>query len=159
MKTFLPYFMRKIGIVIFFIGVAISAISGADDFIAGFNAGYHSTRLDKDISIEEVQIHRETNNEILFTKDERDRAEFYGFLISLSGICLYLLSKEKIEDEFFARLRGHAMLLSVGITWSIFLIFQLTDWNSKISALSMLQLQMVIYVFVYAYQKRWKYWS
>ncbi|WP_439182222.1 hypothetical protein [Carboxylicivirga taeanensis] len=158
MKTLLPYFMRKIGIIIFIICLIISSISGIDDFITGFTSGYNSTRLDKEISFESVEQDRTLNNDLLFTAEERNVAEFYGFLLALVGICLYILSKEKQEDEFFARLRGQAMIISVVITWSIFLVFQLTHWNTKISALSMFQLQMVIYVVVYAYQKRWKYW-
>jgi uncharacterized membrane protein len=166
MKTYLPYFVRKIGILIFVIGATISFIGDIDDFVTSFQAGYKSGRTiyndgerNRDITPELLMQERIENNELIFTPEEQHKWTLLGFLISLTGIMLYIFSKEKVEDEFASHLRGKSMLISVGITWLIFLLFKLPNWNTEISALSILQIQMIVFVIVYAYQRKWEHWG
>jgi len=165
MKTYLPYFMRKIGIVLFLIGATVSFIGDIDDISASFTLGFaeggnelYYGKQPEGISTEEALQMRKDRNEMIFTDDEISRLTFWGFLISITGLLLYVFSKEKVDDEFHSHLRGKSMVISVAYTWSIFIILKLLNWGDTIDALSILQLQMLFYIVVYAYQKKWKYW-
>lgn len=158
--------MRKIGILIFIVGAIISFIGDIDDSITSFHAGYEHGRTGilgtnerNYVTSEDLMLERIENNELIFTLEEQATWTLIGFIISLAGILTYIFSKEKIEDEFLSHLRGKSMIISVGVTWAVFILFKLPNWENEISALSILQIQMLVFVIVYAYQRKWKHWA
>jgi len=158
MKTYLPYHMRKIGISLFILGASITFTGEIDDFMAGFTAGFNETTLGESISYEEgLKIWEKQNNGLIFSEAERSQWGLVGFILSLSGLLIYIFSKEKIEDEFISHIRGKSMIKSVAITWTLFLLLKFFNWDETISALEIMQLQILVYILIYTYTKKIKF--
>ena len=128
----LPNVFKKIGLLFWIVG-------GIPDFVKGYTEGY------KDGSSEVI------NNPLSIS----DQAHFYMTTISLVGIIIYALSKEKIEDEYMKKLR----LESVTITFVLSVFFVLVGTLIKgidysYCADSLVELQLLLFLIIFFFKKR-----
>lgn len=149
MKTYLPYFLRKIALAVFFLFFIFTSLSGIDDFIAGFNGAPYPQRENSQFD----------QTELIFTFQEQDTIKWIGLVGSIISLLVYVLSKEKVEDEFLARLRADSMVKAVACSWGFYFAIKPLNWTNQFEGLVILQLQILAYVLIYTYQKKWKYWA
>ena len=112
MKTqILPNWCEKLGITLFII---FSFISGGDDFLNGFYDGFNG-----------LPYNSETSNSVLFLNYFREPVLHLFSIISMLGILIYILSKEKIEDDYIQKLRLDSFQLTaiIGLVISILLYY------------------------------------
>lgn len=152
MKTFLPYYVKKIGITLFFISFLVSFTGNIDESAIKYNEDYQQRRIELDLDINPNEL-----STLLLTDYQRVFLKRLGFILALSGLLLYSFSKEKIDDEFLVKLRANALLKSFIVSWLIFAVVMLIKGNTKANLLGILQIQMLIYVIIYAYTKKIKY--
>ncbi len=140
----LPNWYKKIGVTVFIIGLIslviifinslLSAVSGSNPYETGYLAG--------------KQLYYSLHSDAIF-----------GFvmgkvivLLTIMGMVIYLLSKEKVEDEFINKLRLEAYQLTLLLVAScLFLVFLL---GGNISALFLLYLFFAVYLLVFSIKKR-----
>ncbi len=128
----LPNVFKKIGLLVY-IGGAIP------DFLKGYREGYSGGSDDV------------INNPLSIS----DETHFYMTTISLVGIMIYALSKEKIEDEYMKKLR----LESVTITFVLSVFFVLVGTLIKgvdycYGADSLVELQLLLFLIIFFFKKR-----
>ena len=99
----LPNWFKKIALVAFLIS---SIIIGADDFIDGWNSASVG-HYDYDNRSDFIET---SNLFINFTKQEIVR--YWFGIISIFSMLAYMLSKEKIEDDYIKLLRLESFQLS-----------------------------------------------
>ncbi|MFD1293045.1 hypothetical protein ACFQ5N_04265 [Lutibacter holmesii] len=130
----LPNWCKKLGLAIFFIG---TIVGGYDDFKEGFTEGYNSTR------IKEQPLNYKPNS---FLTDNFGEIGLHIFeIIGVLGMLIYMLSKEKIEDDYIHKLRYESYLLS-SILWLVIAIIAYSfNENLKLS------IDYFIYLFIWTY--------
>ena len=143
----LPNWCKKLGLAIFFIG---TIIGGGDDFMEGFTSGYNSTRnseVTKTLGNEKNVSEKLNNlNEPTFLFKTFGETGLHIFEIAgIFGMLIYMLSKEKIEDDYIDKLRYQSYLLS-SILWLIIAIFIYT-FNESFK----LSIDYFIYLFIWTY--------
>jgi hypothetical protein len=154
MKQFLPYFFRKIGIALFIISFVLSMIGAFHDAIASDN--HKHEKVSQSIS-SFTEISKQKIPTPIFNEKQRRHLKNSAFILALSGLLLYSFSKEKVDDEFLAKLRANALLKSFIVSWIIFALMMVLQNSTKADMLGVLQIQMLVYVIVYAYTKKVKY--
>ncbi|MEE4198217.1 MAG: hypothetical protein V2I54_11275 [Bacteroidales bacterium] len=158
MKTYFPYYFKKIGIILVTVSIVFSFLSGLHTFTEGFEEGYNSTKNN-----EEQKIEFKADP---FTAKTRENLRLIGLTLSFSGLIVYMFSSEKIEDEFIQNLRYKSLTKSLIITWIIYgLVYILKNnfnperielhWHTD--GLYVLQFQLFMYVIIYNYYKKWKF--
>ncbi len=146
MKTYLPYFYKKIGIAFVLIAVVLSFAANINDLLAGFIDGWNLT--DGIISKSEFNIISSEMGRIL---------TWISLFFSFSGFLLYMFSSEKVEDEFIEQLRFKCLAKSLVFTWIIASALIIINGKLQLEGLYILQLQLFVYVVLFAYNKHWKY--
>ncbi|UMB59510.1 hypothetical protein MHL31_10510 [Lutibacter sp. A80] len=116
----LPNWCKKLGLTVF---IVFSFIAAGDDFVNGFCDGYNSFQpIDEKIANKEHVVsqieHITTFKDFFGAKTLR-----YLDALSILGILMYMLSKEKVEDDYINQLRLESYQLTaiVGILISIVL--------------------------------------
>jgi len=112
MKTqILPNWFKKTGLIIFIVG---SIIGGGDHFIRGFNEGYNSY---------DGKPYNYTNESGLITNYFGEIGVHTFYVLSFIGMLIYMLSKEKIEDDYINLLRLESFQLTTIIGLLVSIIF------------------------------------
>ena len=147
MKTCLPYYFRKIGIAFVIIAFGLSFYANINDFMQGVQEGWNAGQGEEQI---------ELNTNII--SEERSKTFIWiSLTFSFAGFLLYMFSKEKIEDEFIQKLRFMSLAKSLLFTWIFITPFIIFDLRYKIDGLYILQFQLIFYVIIYNYYKKWKF--
>ena len=110
MKTqILPNWCKKLGIILF---IVTSFINGADDFLNGIRGGYNYGH----------QNEHSKSSSLFSDYFGNDTLHLFGVL-SMLGILIYILSKEKIEDDYIDKIRLESFQLTaiVGLIITILL--------------------------------------
>ena len=130
----LPYTFNRIGLFLFLLGVTVPAIAGVYLGITNpFDSNENGQNLAPNFLIDSLEI------------------------ISLLGIILYLLSKEKVEDELVQKIRLEAMSTSFLITVGVLLLLYLVNYTSggiAINTAYMFYLQLFLFLLIYRYKKQ-----
>lgn len=147
MKTYLPYFCKKIGIILVIIAFILSIIANINEFCNGFIEGYNA---------DEPTITETPNFKIISTNLGKTLT-WISLSFSFSGFFLYLFSKEKTEDEFIQKIRFMSLAKSLLITWLIVSILLIINKGIKLEGFYILQFQLIMYVAIYNYYKKWKF--
>lgn len=139
-----PNWCKKVGVTIFILGIlglsyifimaAMSAVEGTTAYESGYLAGKKVKELADTVWLVGITVNKVIN------------------ILILLGMVLYLMSKEKVEDEFIERLRLQSYQLTLLIL-SFFFIFMFLLGKS-ISAGWCLFLFFGIYLIVFALKKR-----
>lgn len=149
MKTILPYFFKKIGISLFILSFAVTLLKAIDESV------FYASNIE--VSPENVSEQINEKEFFIFSAVQHKHIQKLIFFLALFGLLIYSFSKEKVDDEFLVKLRGNALLKSFIISWIIMGIAMLIKGKTESSLVGFLQLQMLIYVGVYAYTKKVKY--
>lgn len=158
MKTYLPNYMRRIGLILFYISIITSLIGDADHFMAGFMHGSSSNLSGHLMTQEEAyQTWVETSGGPTWTEKAAERWDWLSLFLSITGLLIYVLSKEKVEDEFLQQLRAQSLVKAVALSWFLYFILKPIGWIEHFEGISILQLQIVAFVIIYSYTKKVKY--
>ncbi len=129
----LPNYFKWIGLVMVIGG-------GIPSFIKGWNEGYSAGAGDSSAN---------------FPYDFSEQTLLITALISLMGMIVYALSKEKIEDEFIKILRWQSVTIAFVISIAIVIIDVLLHGTKDIiDGQFLTELQLIIYLIVFAVKKR-----
>jgi len=132
----LPNWCKKIGLILFLIS---SIISGGDDFIDGFMTGFTNT------------FHQGSN---IFKLYFGVSTIHFFSVLSIVALLVYMLSKEKVEDDFINKLRLESyQLASMIVIIIIFLLFSFSA-NLKLNLDDFITSFMYLYLFIFFIKKR-----
>jgi hypothetical protein len=120
-----PNWGKKAGLFIFLIGAVVS-------FILGYHEGAYPSESP------------------LLTPNQRDIFE----LLTLVGMLIYFLSKEKVEDDFIQKIRLDSYQLTIVICISLLLLTFLLFKDYKLPSINVLEIFLIIYLTVFYYKKR-----
>jgi len=118
----LPNFFKQIGIVLFILGM----IMGIDDFLAGLSG--NETLLEHRIM------------PLIFYR--------LSDYLSLLGMLLYILAKNKREDEFAQKMRFEAAFIVLIISIIFILLLYITIPELKLEPSTLIGAQMAIYLII-----------
>ena len=136
----LPHYFKWIGIILFFLGMITAGIDdGREDFIEGWNAGAGNHTEKIDITIKRV-----------FPEEVSHIADF----VSIFGLLIYVLSKQKREDELMQKLRFESAFLVMVLTLAVILILYGFNSDLKVDPSTLLSLQMIAYLIVRALKRQ-----
>jgi len=128
----LPNYFKWIGLVLFFVG-------GVPSFFEGYTDGrndYGTNQIENPFPFSEQTI-------------------LIAAIISLLGLIIYVLSKEKIEDEYLNKLRWESAIASFFISFVI-VIINIVIYGTKdlIDAQFIMELQLLLYLIIFFFKKR-----
>ena len=131
-NQFLPNYFKWIGLLMFIVG-------GVPEFIEGYN---DATPCDN-------CVHDTINSPF------SEQTAFILSVISLLGMIIYAVSREKIEDEFIKMLRWQSATLAFVITAVLMLITLLIYRKADIlTAYNILEIQLYLYLIIFFFKKR-----
>jgi len=136
----LPHYFKWIGLIIFFVGLTVNII---DDGRRGFIEGYND-------AIDDPSERIETEFHPVFP----DRVTHFSDIALLIGLLIYILAKNKMEDEFMQKLRYESAFLVMVLSLFIVLIIYLFNENFKIDPSTFLSLQMIGYLLVRLFKRK-----
>ena len=154
MKTYFPHYFKRIGILFVFIAIILSCIGNVDDFRRAFEEGRTSAYS---------QISEKSPSNIpakfipYFSHGEEKVWIYTSLFLSIAGFILYLFSKEKIEDEFYQQLRAKCLTQALLFTWLFTGFIYVVLPSYKLDGFYILQLHLIFYTLLYAYNKNYKY--
>ncbi|MRT94067.1 hypothetical protein [Ancylomarina sp. 16SWW S1-10-2] len=157
MKTYLPHYFKTIGILLVFIAIVFSFIGEIDvhneSFIKSFTEGSNFAR---GLAGKPEITHPNPNINPNLTKEVYDMYIIISLFFSITGFLAYLFSKEKINDEYIQQIRLKSILQALITTWLIYgLISLFRDYQFE--GIYILQMQLIVYVIIYKYNKDWKF--
>jgi len=133
----LPHVFKWIGITIFFIGFVLGAI---DDGRQGFLEGYNETSHDP-VKIEFKRILPEKVSQI---------ADY----VLLFGLLIYVLSKNKRDDEFTRQMRYEAAYIVFVTTIIFVLILSMINSNLRLEPSTFIGIQLALYLIIRYFRKK-----
>ena len=146
MKTqILPNWCKKLGVVIF---IVFSFLGGGDDFNEGFKSGYNSYSPSRNHIVDTNE-----NSATISSYFGETLTHFFEIL-GVLGILIYMLSKEKIEDDYIAHLRLESFQLTaiIGLVVSI-LLYSLSE-DMKLTLDYFIFLSTWCYLIIFFIKKR-----
>lgn len=146
----LPNWCKKLGVGLF---VVFSYLEGRDDFIRGFNEGRKEWNCKNNPSCEPSFSLQENG---IFSFDEyfgESTILLFG-TISMIGMIVYILSKEKIEDDYIKILRLESYQLSFLVTTIISLVLYLFGLNKEVEMATIISILLGLYLIIFAIKKR-----
>ena len=115
---FLPHYFKYIGLFLYFV---LGVLPFANDFVAGFAAGY------------EAGSGREIDSpDYLFGLPDYLFSKTFQ-IIHLLGVLLYAMAKDKVFDEFMLKLRMESLYIVFFVTL-IFILFRIAILMAYISS-------------------------
>ncbi len=101
----LPNWFKKVGLILFIVG---SIIGGGDDFMRGWNS------VDCNSQTSEINSQNNYGLITIFVGGKNTTHIFY--VLSFIGMLIYMLAKEKVEDDYINKLRLESFQLTSIIT-------------------------------------------
>jgi hypothetical protein len=147
MKTYLPYYFKKIGISLVIIAFILSIIASINSLGNGFADGWNDAKSEITVASDFKIISSETSKTLTWI----------SLSFSFSGFLLYMFSKEKTEDEFIQTLRYMSLAKSLIVTWIVTSILLIINSGVRLEGFYILQFQLVVYVIIFNYYKKWKF--
>ncbi|MDY0780556.1 hypothetical protein [Tenacibaculum sp. IB213877] len=131
----LPNWCKKLGVILFLIGAIGS-------FYEGFSEGIHSSRND----VESI-VHPNHSNCIY------NYIHFFS-LLEVLGMMIYIMSKEKVEDDYInvLRLESYQLTFFINIVIALFLFVFKKEMNVEFDFY--LSSFLLIYLITFAIKKR-----
>ncbi len=132
----LPHIFKKIGLIIFLSGFILSAI---DDGRQGFMDGYNENQSDP-VKVEFKRVLPEKVSQI---------ADY----VLLCGLLIYILSKNKRDDEFTQRLRYESAYIILVVTIVFIFVLYMVNREIRIEPSTFIGTQLVLYLIVRYFRK------
>lgn len=130
----LPNYCKKIGLTLFVLTVWPSLMRG---YIDGYNDGAGTVKIQPpaEFTLWGIQVFSDAFFEVFS-------------ILSVIGLIIYALSRDKMLDEFLLKLRMEAMHFTFFISMVLVLALLLFGIKSEMSALYVLELQVLIFLIV-----------
>lgn len=140
----LPNRFKKLGIFLFFIGFIVSStsISARKSFYDGYNSAKASNYISP--GLEPIFIEKYFGEYIIHVFD----------VLMLLGLIIYMLSKEKTEDDYINALRLESFQLTSLLALAIAIILYIFLENLKLSLDIFIALFLWVYLITFAIKKR-----
>jgi hypothetical protein len=135
---------KRIGLILFISGFIVSAtsVSARQSFLEGYNNG---AGISNNIpNIEAIFIEKYFGEYIIHIFD----------VLMLLGLIIYMLSKEKIEDDYINALRLESFQLTSLLTLTSAIILYIFSANLKLSLDVFIGLFLWVYLITFAIKKR-----
>ena len=137
----LPNRFKKVGLILF---IVFSALASKDSIVRGFNAGYNYNRT----------IPETVKSDSLVHVTESTITQHYLSVISIIGIIIYLMSKEKIEDDYINKLRLESYQLTALISLFAALILFIFSSQLKFYLDDFITMFLFVYLITFYIKKR-----
>ncbi len=147
----LPNWCKKLGVSIFFV---FSFISGADDVFNGWEDGSRSYQPIENKIEHKNHTPPEIAESTLFKDFFGENLLRYLDALSIFGILIYMLSKEKVEDDYINQLRLESYQLTAIIIISISILLYAFSEKIKLSIDYFITLFMYFYLITFFIKKR-----
>ncbi|TVZ56699.1 hypothetical protein OD91_1996 [Lutibacter sp. Hel_I_33_5] len=140
----LPNWGKKIGLSLFFIGffVVFTAVNSRKSLCEGYNS--HNTNTTEIIDLEPVFIEKWFGESAVHLFE----------VLTILGLLIYMLSKEKIEDDYINKLRLESYQLTSIIVLVLSLGIYALSENLKLSIDTFATLFLMSYLIIFALKKR-----
>ncbi|MFS4415541.1 hypothetical protein [Maribacter sp. 2307ULW6-5] len=133
----LPNWCKKLGALLFFVCLVLS---GYDDFMDGFlGVNCNCSAADS----------LETDGERLFPREVTSALN----ILAMLGLFIYVISKEKVEDELIELLRLKAFQTSIFIFILLCFVLYMFDNELKFTPDYFLFLYMALYLLIFRFKK------
>lgn len=152
MKTYLPHYFKRIGILFVLIAIVLSFSGEIDAHRQAAVDGWTDEGNESQGLYGESAIKAPTLSHYL-TEEESDRFLMISLFFSITGFFLYLFAKEKIDDEFMQHLRLKSMLQAFIVSWIIYGATKVFSNIISLDGIYILQLQLIVYVIVFRRNK------
>lgn len=149
----LPNWCKKIGVVVFLLG---TFLGGADDVLTGVKyGGIAAEHTPKESITYEESINELKEERITYFSDKygEDTMRFLCAL-GLFGMLIYLMSREKVEDEFIRQLRLQSFQLSSFLLVLVGIVFYAFKGDWLLGLSSYIELFFLSYFIIFFVKKR-----
>ncbi|CDF77761.1 conserved hypothetical membrane protein [Formosa agariphila KMM 3901] len=146
----LPNWYKKIGILIF---ITFAILAGSDDFRAGWNSVEYTSPYKSPLNNHEDTTQGETKPETHHFYFGKETTHLFSIL-SIAGLFIYMLSKEKIEDDYINKLRADSFQLSILIFLLVSLGIYAFQGNLNMPLDYFLFLYMMLFLIIFSIKKR-----
>ncbi len=137
----LPNWFKKIAFIIF---LATYILSNGDDFIDGFNETRYTEKNSANI---------ETSHQFYDIAGNDTNIHWLN-VVSILSLITYMLSKEKVEDDYISILRLESYQFSFLIITIVAFIFYLFKVNTLYGIFDSVTLFIWLYLIVFFFKKR-----
>ena len=133
----LPHTFKWIGLALFFLGFIFNSIDeGRRDFMIGYND-----------SVNEPV-------EYVFKPVLPEKVMHISDVMMLIGLLVYILAKNKREDEFAQKLRYESAFIVLVLTILVILVWYILVPDFKIQPSTLISLQMIFYLIIRLIKKQ-----
>lgn len=154
MKTYFPYYFKRIGVLFVFIAIGLSFYGGIDNNQKSFIEGWNHAEYG---SFEKLPSDMQAKFTPYFENEEEKPWLYASLILSIAGFVLYLFSKEKVEDEFYQQLRAKCLTQALLFTWLITGFICIVLPTYELDGFYILQLHLILYTLLYVYNKQYEY--
>lgn len=144
----LPNWCKKVGVSMFIVFVIIGGVNEAV-------CGYQSYKPNEVLNTEKTEEVKKPDNDI--TKETVYFGENVSHLfsiLSIAGMIIYMMSKEKVEDDYINKLRLDSFQLSTLIFLFVCLIVYIISGNLRMSLGDYMETYLVLYLVIFFIKKR-----
>jgi hypothetical protein len=145
----LPNWCKKVGIVVFFGSIIINFTytESRESVYEGWNDGRNISNTQ--------QIYNTSKLEpLIFEKTFGSKSLHYVNVLILFGMIIYMMSKEKIEDDYINKLRLESYQLTILLGLFITFIIYIISGNQSLNLDYFINLFMIFYFIIFAIKKR-----
>lgn len=144
----LPNWCKKLGLLVFIVFVVLA---GSIDFIDGWNDYQPSTVLNPDYKQDSIA----TNTEITSFSDYFGSTLMHLFnILSIVGMIIYMMSREKIEDDYISKLRLDSYQLSTLLFLFTCIIVYIVSGNLRMPLDYFINIFILLYLTIFFIKKR-----
>ncbi|WP_298878937.1 hypothetical protein [uncultured Polaribacter sp.] len=139
----LPNWCKKLGVSLFFIGLIIvfTSVSTRESFCEGYNSA-NNKNFTQDL-------------EPVFIEEWLGKSAIHYFeVIATLGLLIYMMAKEKVEDDYINILRLESYQLTILIGLFITFIIYIISGNKSLKLDYYINLFMIFYLIIFAIKKR-----
>ncbi len=138
----LPNWCKKLGLILFLI---TSFITSGDAAINGYNHGYNAGRGYSQVI---------KNKSTLFLSYFGENFLHIFDILAIIGILIYMLSKEKVEDDYINKLRLESYQLTAIIGLIISILLYVFSKDLKLTLDYFIYLYLWFYIIIFSIKKR-----
>ncbi len=141
----LPNWCKKLGLFIF---ILFSFLGVGDDFNEGFKSGYNAYSGDRN------QITNTSENLMIFSSYFGERTLHLFEILGIIGILAYMMSKEKVEDDYINKLRLESFQLTAIIGLGLTILLYAFSKDLKLTLDYFIMLFLIFYLVIFFIKKR-----
>ena len=146
----LPNWCKKVGVLMFITFVILSGINGAID---GYNSYDNNVNDEREVLFPDENLNAKPKLELSKSKVLGDYVHVFNIL-AICGMIIYMMSKEKIEDDYINMLRLESYQLTTLIFLFACLIIYIISENIHLTVDYYIELFLTLYLVVFFIKKR-----